>query len=112
MCGLVGVVRRPARGAPPELAPCLRILEAASARLAEEVHAPDAAALRDAGEAVQTVARTLRGPPGAGAPLADPVAMAAFAPRGGGITAHLGAIEAALDAAHGTDADVGMGHAR
>src|SRR5258706_12225884 len=79
MCGLVGVVRRPAQGAPPELAPLLRMLDAASARLASEAGAPDAVALHEAADAVLSVARTLRGPLGAGAPLAHPVPMAAFA---------------------------------
>ena len=103
MCGLVGVVRRPAQGAPPELAPLLRMLEAASARLAAEVTAPDAVALHEAAGAVHTVARTLRGPLGAGALLADPVAMAAFDHRAGEITGYLIAIEATLDAAATTD---------
>ncbi|MDQ1480780.1 MAG: hypothetical protein QOI44_1641, partial [Actinomycetota bacterium] len=106
------MVRRPAQGAPPELAPLLRNLEAASARLAGEVAAPDADVLREAAEAVHTVARTLRGPLGSGALLADPVAMAAFDHRAGEITAHLGAIEATLDAAAATDADAEMVEAR
>ena len=112
MCGLVGVVRRPAQGAPPELAPLLGMLEAASARLAAEVAAPDAVALQESADAVHTVARTLRGPLGSGALLADPVAMAAFDHRAGEITAYLGAIEATLDAAAATDDDAEVVEAR
>src|SRR5882672_108302 len=112
MCGLVGVVRRPAQGAPPELAPLLRMLDAASARLAAEVGAPDAVALHEAADGVLSVARTLRGPLGAGALLTDPVAMAAFDHRAGEITAHLGAIEATLDAAAATDSDAEVVEAR
>ncbi len=112
MCGLVGVVRRPAQGAPPELAPLLRMLEGAAARLATEVSAPDAIVLHEAADAVQTVARTLRGPLGSGALLADPVAMAAFDHRAGEITDHLGAIEATLDAAAATDSDAEVVEAR
>ena len=105
MCGLVGVVRRPPDGAPPELAPLLRMLEAAAARLGVEAAAPEAGALHEAAAAVQSVARTLRGPLGVGALLADPVAMAAFEHRATEITAQLGAIEATLDAAAASDAD-------
>src|SRR5436190_16602012 len=112
MCGLVGVVRRPAQGAPPELAPLLRMLEAASARLAAEVTAPDAGALHEAAAAVDTVARTLRGPLGSGALLADPVAMAAFDHGAGEITGYLGAIGATLDAAAATDDDAEVVEAR
>src|SRR5258708_22271529 len=112
MCGLVGVVRRPAQGEPPELAPLLRMLEAAWARLASEVAAPDALALREAADAVHTVARTLRGPLGAGALLADPVAMGAFGHPASEITAQLRAIEATLDAAAATDDDAEAVEAR
>src|SRR5690349_15283904 len=112
MCGLVGVVRRPAQGVAPELAPLLRMLEAACARLGEEVAAPDAIVLHEAADAVQQVARTLRGPLGSGALLADPVAMAAFDHRAGEISAHLVAIEATLDAAAATDASAAVVEAR
>ena len=105
MCGLVGVVRRPPQGSPPELAPLLGMLEAASARLGAQTAAPDAGALHEAAAAVQAVAGTLRGPLGSGALLADPVAMGAFAHWATEITAQLGAIEATLDAAGATDAD-------
>jgi glucosamine--fructose-6-phosphate aminotransferase (isomerizing) len=88
------------------------MLEAASARLGEEVAAPDAVVLHEAADAVQTVARTLRGPLGSGALLADPVAMAAFDHRAGEITAHLVAIEATLDAAAATDASTSVVEAR
>src|SRR5439155_11549660 len=98
-------VRRPPDGAPPELAPLLGMLDAAAARLGAEVAAPDAEALHEAAAAVQSVARTLRGPLGSGALLADPVAMAAFEHRTTEITARLGSIEATLDAAAATDAD-------
>ena len=40
MCGLVGVVRRPPDGAPPEPAPLLEMLDAAAARLGVEAAAP------------------------------------------------------------------------
>jgi glutamine---fructose-6-phosphate transaminase (isomerizing) len=106
MCGLVGVVRRPPEGAPPELAPLLKMLEAAVARLgAEAFDQRGAGALHEAAAEVQAVARTLRGPLGSGALLADPVAMAAFGHRATEITARLGAIEAVLDAAAATDVD-------
>lgn len=105
MCGLVGVVRRPAQGAPPDLAPLLKKLEAASARLGGEVAAPDAGALHEAAAAVQTVALALRGPLGSDALLADLVAMGAFDHRAAELTAHLVAIEGTLDAAAATDAD-------
>ena len=88
------------------------MLEAACVRLGEEVSAPDALALHEAADAVQTVARTLRGPLGSGALLGDPVAMAAFDHRAGEITAHLVAIEATLDAAAATDADAEVVEAR
>ena len=105
MCGLVGVVRRPSLGAPPELAPLLELLDQAAARLAAEEQVPAAGALSDAAAAMHQVAGTLRGPLGAGALLADPVALAAFAHRAAAITAQLGVIEATLDAAATTDAD-------
>src|SRR5438552_6494491 len=106
MCGLVGVVRRPPEGAPPELAPLLKMLEAAGARLGvEALEQWDAGALNEAAAAVHAVARTLRGPLGADALLADPVAMAAFEHRAAEITVQLGVIEATLDAAAATDAD-------
>ena len=104
MCGLVGVVRRPPEGAPPELAPLLKMLEAAGARLGvEALEQWDAGALNEAAAAVHAVARTLRGPLGADALLADPVAMAAFEHRAAEITVQLGVIEATLDATAATD---------
>jgi glucosamine--fructose-6-phosphate aminotransferase (isomerizing) len=105
MCGLIAVVRRPLSGAPPELAPLLTKLDEAVARLHAEVAAPDADALNEAAAAVHTVARTLRGPLGSGALIADPVAMTAFAHRAAEITGELVAIEATLDASAATDAD-------
>jgi glucosamine--fructose-6-phosphate aminotransferase (isomerizing) len=105
MCGIVAVVRRPPVGAPPELTPLLQDLDAVGARLAQ----PDgdhAAVLRDAAARVGAVARTLRGPLGAGALIADPVASAAFDHRAVELDERFAGIEAALDQAADTGVDV------
>ena len=59
----------------------------------------DAAALREAASAVQAVARALRGPLGAGALIAEPVASAGFEHRATELAERLVAIEAQLDSA-------------
>jgi len=98
MCGIVAVVRRPPAGAPPELTPLLQHLDAVEAALAEP-GADGAAALRKAGATVNAVGRALRGPLGAGALIADPVAGAAFEHRTEQLGERLAAIEAGLDRA-------------
>src|SRR5690349_17250011 len=96
MCGIVAVVRRPPAGAPPELAPLLDRLDTVVASLAEP-GGVDARWLHDAAGAVQAVARVLRGPLGAGALIADPVASAAFEHRAARLGEQLAAIEAVFD---------------
>src|ERR1700722_69205 len=99
MCGIVAVVRRPLEGAPPELAPLLSTLDLVVARLAEGRPDRDAGGMSDAAATIDTVARALRGPLGAGALIADPVMMAAFAHRATDLDGQLAAIEARLDSA-------------
>ena len=96
MCGIVAVVRRPPSGAPPELTPLLESLAAAEVALAEP-GADGAEALRRAAATIRAAARALRGPLGAGALIADPVAGAAFEHRAVQLGERLGAIEAGLD---------------
>src|SRR5690242_11872208 len=102
MCGIVAVVRRPPVGEPPDPASLLRDLDAVVARLAGS-DAAAAPVLRDAAAAIRSTARTLRGPLGAAALIADPVAGAAFEHRAGELGDRFAAIEAALDRA----ADIG-----
>src|SRR6185503_1256370 len=96
MCGIVAVVRRPLDGAPPELAPLLADLDAVGARLAQP-GADGAEVLREAAVVIGAVAGTLRGPLGAGALIADPVASAAFDHRAVELGERFAGIEAALD---------------
>jgi len=105
MCGIVGVVRRPPTGAPPNLAPLLTELDAVIARLSVAGVSRDAVALRDAAAAVHVVARTLRGPLGAGALIAEPVASAAFEHRATDLGERLVSIEAQLDSAAGDETE-------
>ena len=99
MCGIIAVIRRPPTGAPPELAPLLTQLDSVVERLSEAGVDRDAAALREAAAAVQAVAKALRGPLGAGALIAEPVASAAFEHRATELAERLLAIEAQLDSA-------------
>jgi glucosamine--fructose-6-phosphate aminotransferase (isomerizing) len=111
MCGIVAVVRRPPVGAPPELTPLLHDLDAVGARLAEP--GPESVdALREAAATIAAVARALRGPLGAGALIADPVAGAAFGHRAADLGERFAGIEAALDRAADTGIDVGDIEAR
>src|SRR5262245_28730523 len=105
MCGIVAVIRRPPVGVPPNLAPLLFDLDAVGARLAEP-GGDGAAALREAAAAIGGTARTLRGPLGAGALIADQVASAAFEHRAVGLGERFAGIEAALDRAADTGVDV------
>jgi len=99
MCGIVAVVRRSPTGAPPNLAPLLSDLDTVVAQLSVSGVYRDAGALRDSAAAVHAAARTLRGPLGAGALIAEPVAAAAFEHRATELGARLRSIEAQLDSA-------------
>jgi glutamine---fructose-6-phosphate transaminase (isomerizing) len=101
MCGIVAVVRRPPEGAPPEPAPLLSELDLALALLTAEDAHRHAGVLREAAASVQSVARTLRGPLGSGALIADPVATGALAHRATELGQRLVFIEAMLDSAAG-----------
>src|ERR1700730_15260671 len=99
MCGIVAVVRRPPEGAPPELVPLLTRLDAVLADLTERDADRDAGVLRDAATAIQSVARTLRGPLGAWALILDPVAAGAFEHRAVELGHRLASMEARLESA-------------
>ena len=107
MCGILGVVRRPPVGAPPDLTTLLARIDAA----VEGLHAPDidrdAGALRAAADEVHAVALALRGPLAAGALIAAPVEQAAFERRAVELGERLAAIEARLDAAADVPTAVG-----
>ncbi len=105
MCGIIAVVRRPPTGAPPNLAPLLTELDSVVARLAAAGVDRDADALHAAAATVHTVARTLRGPLGAGALIAEPVSSAAFEHRATELGDRLASIEARLDSAAGDDTE-------
>jgi glucosamine--fructose-6-phosphate aminotransferase (isomerizing) len=105
MCGIVAVVRRPPEGAPPEPAPLLTRLDAVLADLTERDADRDAGVLRDAATAIQSVARTLRGPLGAWALILDPVAAGAFEHRAVEFGHRLASIEARLDSAAGDESE-------
>ncbi|HEY3188964.1 MAG TPA: hypothetical protein VGJ70_15885, partial [Solirubrobacteraceae bacterium] len=105
MCGIVAVVRRPPAGALPELTPLLAGLDAVEVALGEP-GADRAHALRQAAATIHAAAQALRGPLGAGALIADPVAGAAFEHRAQRLGERLSAIEAGLDWAAGSGSDV------
>ena len=97
------MVRRPPEGAPPELAPLLSSLDSVVARLAVGDADRHAALLNAAADEVGAVALTLRGPLGAGALIADPIAAVAFEHRAAELAERLLAIEARLDSAAGDE---------
>ena len=105
MCGIVAVVRRPTAGVPPELAPLLFDLDAVGARLAKP-GGDDAESLREVATVIGAAARRLRGPLGAGALIADPVASAAFEHRLIELGERFAGIETALDQAADAGIDV------
>ena len=109
MCGIIAVVRRPPTARRPSSAPLLQSSTwPSSDRLRRRGVDRDAVLLRAAAVTVQAVARALRGPLGAGALIAEPVATAAFEHRAAESADRLVAIEATLDSAAGdatADAD-------
>jgi glutamine---fructose-6-phosphate transaminase (isomerizing) len=99
MCGIVAVVRRPARRRPPALEHLRQTLDEARAQLAVAATAADPeAALLSAADALEGVDRALRGTPGVVALVGDEAAAAAIGDAARAIGVTIAGLEAELDA--------------
>jgi glucosamine--fructose-6-phosphate aminotransferase (isomerizing) len=106
MCGIVAVVPRPGDRAGPSLPPVLDAVLGAGASLRELGDRPDPVALGAVARTLAAADRDLRGAPGAGALLADPVGRTALRLACDEIIARLDVVEARLDDATAGDAEV------
>lgn len=96
MCGIIGVVRRPATREPPNLAALIATLDEARATLTDWAGSVDA--LHDVGAQLRGVDTDLRGVPGVVALVGDPAGARELETRSDTVTALLTGIEQRLDA--------------